>query len=182
MKVDIYIEPKTFERLTPDQLFKIRAASRNIRTAVNSDRFKHYILNHHYRVKVVTKKFLWFIREWHYEERKGFTCTDLSNEGLYAKIMTGAETLNPTIDNTININLKVDRKGSKRVLGYTYPNSVWQWVNSWFLNSGKEEDIRGNLFHEWCHKIGLKHPKRYSFKRQNSVPYQLGYFVRDFRV
>jgi hypothetical protein len=165
---------------TPDEELKIRQAVRHITLVVSSEEFKNYCLNFSYSQQVCTGKLWWrncttqVINNFNWN----FTPTkrNKTNLEIYNHIISGKEVLNPVIDNTANIVLRIDRRRSRGVIGYTYPNTVTQWVYSWFLTSSYKE-IAGNIFHEWCHKLGYDHAFRYAWDREFTVPYALGYYV-----
>jgi hypothetical protein len=85
-------------------------------------------------------------------------------------------------DNEADIFLKIDRTDKPGVIGYTYSNTKWQWIYSRILREWGAQDIAGNLAHEWCHKIGFEHESSWTSKREHSVPYAIGYYVRDFII
>jgi len=180
MKVKVNITEDTMKRLTFKQIEKIREAERKLNIMVNSDQYREWCLSYERRVKVVTKRFLWWPIKWRYETRYQFTNTHLSRELVYVHIMTGKERLEHTANQQADINLEIDWNGSRRVLGHTYPNSTKQWIHKWFLEEGDTDEVKGNIWHEWLHKAGFTHEKKYSVSRQQSVPYTHGYFARDF--
>ena len=180
MKVKINMSSKTQRRLSQEQYRKIKDAELLLNTMVNSDEYRGWCLNYKRRVKVVTKKFLWWPRKWRYENRVGFTNTKLNRHQVYNLIMSGKERLEEVANQQADIYLEIDWKGSRRVLGHTYANSIKQWIHRWFLEEGDIDEVKGNIWHEWCHKAGFTHERRYSLSRQQSVPYTHGYFARDY--
>jgi hypothetical protein len=180
LKIKANLDPKL---KIPDELSaKIDKAVLDLNVIVNSVEYNTWCLSFHRQVSVVTRRFLGVPTKTELRWYKGFSSTKLTNSQVLDRILSGSETLTPIKDEEADINLSIDWDGSKRVVGYTYPNSVWQWINGWFIKSGSVADIRGNIWHEYMHKLGFTHPRKYSVTRQNSVPYQHGYYVRDFNL
>lgn len=105
----------------------------------------------------------------------------LTDQEVYEKIMLGAEILDPTDDREADIYLKIDRRNKRGVIGYTYGNTKWQWIYNWYFKSYTIPEMAGNLAHEWCHKLGFGHDHRWNSTREHTVPYAVGYFVRDYK-
>lgn len=103
-----------------------------------------------------------------------------SDLDVYNHLMTGSEVLNPFVDNVANVYLKIDKRNKKNVIGYTYPNTRWQWIYSNWFKKMTINEIAGNIAHEWCHKMGYRHNSKDNPTRIYTVPYAVGYFVRDF--
>lgn len=64
-----------------------------------------------------------------------------------------------------------------RVIGYTYPNSIWTWINKKFFDSFQLNEIAMNIAHEQMHKLGFA--DNCWFGKASTVPYTVGYIVRD---
>lgn len=96
-----------------------------------------------------------------------------SNQELYDLMMSGAETLDPIVDNEADVFITMYYKNNSTV-GYTYPSVKDTWVNSKFFDQYDEADIGCNLIHEWWHKLGMGHS---SASEHTSVPYACGYLV-----
>lgn len=155
----------------------LQKAARHIVSVMNSREFAEFVLNYRYSYRAC-RGILWWKRCWT-NKVDGFNWNDsLNNMQIYNKLMTGSEELRPEADNEIDINLVIDRRNKRGVLGYTYPNSIKQWIYSWFLNSDYKA-VAGNLVHEWCHKMGFNHAFKYHYTRQFTVPYAVGYYIRD---
>jgi len=146
----------------------LQASIAKMAEALSSDEFKEFCLNYSYKGK-------WRKRVLGFRWDKG-----LERDGVYEKIMKGKEKLSGEEDNTANIFLKLSDKKKKGVLGYTKPNTRWQWIYPWFFKKRKVNKIAGNLAHEWMHKLGFSHERRRTKRRKYTVPYAVGYFVRDF--
>ena len=163
---------------------KMCHAALHLHRVLNSVEFKEFVLNFkHY--KIVTTGRLWWKKK-RKVEIEGFhfhrAIDKMSNQEVYNLIMDGRETLQPTTAKVANIRIKLDKRNKRGVLGYTYANSMYQWIYNWFFRSGDTGDVAGNTGHEWFHKLGFGHTYRYNFLRQFSVNYALGYFIRDADV
>lgn len=163
----------TTKDLTAEENRKVNEAVQIAERVLNSDEFRIWCINHSYEKVTVTGK-LWWKRTYK-QKVYGFHDTNMTGKQVYDEIMAGKEVLDPVEDQEADIFLAVDR--NKRVIGYTYPNTKWQWVYSWVLDSWGPKDIAGNLIHEWCHKLGYSHEYNYTQNRQHSVPYAVGYYV-----
>jgi hypothetical protein len=166
------------EGLSETEEIKVHLARNIIESIINSDDFKNYIINFKYMLRYSTGR-LWWRRQFS-EFRVGFPYTHLSNYDVYKLIMSGAETLTPEVDQEADINIKVDRRNRRGVIGYTYKSSKWQWIYSWVLKRYSVQQIAGNMFHEYLHKQGFGHPFRNTIDRKYSVPYALGNYIANF--
>lgn len=164
--------------LTEREIDKIQMASFIAYLALNSPEFISFCLN--YEWEEIISKGWWPFRKVRTTSGHGFRMTEDSRQAVCEKIMKGRERLTKEEDHEADIFLKVDRRNRRGVLGYTYKNTKWQWVYSWFLGQASIDEIAGNLIHEWLHKLGYIHEKRYSVLRRHTVPYAIGYFVRDY--
>lgn len=99
-----------------------------------------------------------------------------TNQQIYEMIMTGAENLSPDEDHEMDI-FVVPYYANTSTVGYTNESTPKTWINLKFFNQYNYSEIACNIFHEWLHKIGFDHDKRYSLARNSSVPYALGYLV-----
>ena len=170
------------EGLTKNEQDLIKKASDHAELAINSEQFKEWCLNFSWQQQVCTGKLWWKTctqevrRYFHYNK-------NLTNFQIYNSIIDGKEVLGDgEIDNEADIFLKVDRRYSRNVIGYTYSNTPWQWVYARILNSWGPVDIASNLIHEYCHKLGYEHEYRYTNAREYSVPYAVGYFVQKYKA
>lgn len=155
------VNVKLDNAFTTSQEDKIRAASDLIKKVIASETFKNRILNHKFK------------------GRKAFNDNQgLSNAQIYKKIIEGSEVLTPGIDNQMDLSLEVYR-ASNNTVGYTYPSELRVWMNSKFLNANKPYKVTTNMVHEWLHKLGFKHSAKSTPTRKYSVPYAVGYLVRD---
>lgn len=147
-----------FER---DQEAKVYEAFDLIKKVVASDEFKNRILNKKYNGK---KTFV---------DNGGYT-----NAQIYKKILEGAEKLNPAKNNTMDLQLKTYFV-SAPVIGYTMPSINIIYMNRKFLNIFEPHEVAMNLTHEWLHKLGFKHAAKMNDARPHSVPYAVGYIMRE---
>lgn len=157
---DINAELTGFER---EQEEKIHQAFDLIKRVVASDEFKRKVLGKTYKGK---KQFV---------DNGG-----LSNAQIYKKLLEGAEMLNPGGNNTMDLHLESYRE-SANVIGYTMPSIKTIYMNTRYLDkaSFKTNQVAMNLMHEWLHKLGFKHAQKNNASRPHSVPYGIGYIVRD---
>jgi hypothetical protein len=106
---------------------------------------------------------------------KKFTTTKKTSQEIYDHLMTGEEVLQKGVDYEMDIEVEMYNK-KNNVVGYTYPNVTKTWLNRYVTSKYDESGIAGNLVHEWLHKLGYGHA---SASDHNSVPYAVGYIVRD---
>lgn len=155
---------------------KLYLAAKLMESAFNSDQFKNWVLNYSYKYQKQIGG-IWPFRKYSYQESFSFYMdNNLTREEIYTTIMSGKER-GSIIDNEANIFLKIDRSVHRGVIGYTYPNTKWQYVYSWFIDSSSSQQIAGNLAHEYCHKLGFDHPFKSTSLRPFSVPYAVGHYV-----
>jgi len=149
--------------------------------ALGHDLFKEFCINYSYKVK--TCYWSGIIRKCYYKKYKQFYKSNgRTNYQVWKHLMSGQEMCPEETepDQEADIWLKIDRRYKPGVIGYTYPNSKWQWVYSWVFKEKTAEYIAGNLAHEWCHKLGYSHSKNKNPHRKHTVSYEVGYFVRRF--
>jgi len=164
------------EGLNPEERGLIYAASNHAEKALNSDEFRVFCLNFKFSKKIKNIFGKTRVKECSYFHMAETT----TRSEVYRKIMAGAEKLDPVEDENAEIYLKVDRSTAYGVVGYTRASTKWQWIYSWVLKKYTIEQIAGNLIHEYCHKLGFPHEKKKTTYRKYSVPYAIGYFVRDY--
>lgn len=141
---------------------KIDSAAELIKEVVSSEEFKKKVLNH----KVNGKKT--------FVDNQG-----LSNTQIYKKILEASEKLNPGKNNTMDLELQLYTDNDSNTVGYTYPSRNRVWMNSKYFNKNTPALVTTNMMHEWLHKLGFKHDAENTPTRKYSVPYAIGYMVRD---
>jgi hypothetical protein len=65
------------------------------------------------------------------------------------------------------------------VIGYTNQNTLTIFINRVIYQKTEVYKIAMNLVHEWTHKMGYDHDFKATARRPASVPYAVGYMVRD---
>jgi hypothetical protein len=146
---------------TSAQASKYNKAIAIVKKVVATDAFKKKILN--------------FI----YSGKKQFANNNgKSNSQIYQSILDAAEKLKPVKNHTMDLGVKMYYDDSV-VVGYTTPSITYINVNRKFFNNYSANQVAGNLFHEWLHKIGYDHDSDATARRPYSVPYAIGYIVRD---
>ncbi len=150
-----------FVNQTTSQKTKLNKALEIIKLVIATDEFRTKILNHKYGGK---KTFV---------DNGGY-----SNAQIYQKILDGAEKLQPTKDNEMDLEIEMYYESSS-VVGYTMTNSKRIWVNTKFFNNYTAAGVAHNLMHEWLHKLGFKHNANYTSSRDYSVPYAIGDLVGE---
>lgn len=149
-------------RFTSSGKKKIAQAADLIKEVVSSEEFKNQVLNHRYNGK---KQFA--------------NNNGLTNKQIYNKILAAAEKLRPTKDNEMDLELQLYTDLESNTVGYTYPNTNRVWMNSKYFNKNTPALVTTNMMHEWLHKLGFGHDAEATAKRPYSVPYAIGYMVRD---
>jgi hypothetical protein len=157
---EINADMSGFDREQEDKLLD---AFDRIKRVVGSDEFKRRVLGHTYKGK---KQFV---------DNGGY-----SNAQVYKAILEGAEKLTPKKNNAMDLVLETYTE-SNIVIGYTMPSIRTIYMNTKYLNrSGFQPNhVAMNLTHEWLHKLGFKHAQNNSSSRPHSVPYAVGYIMRD---
>ncbi len=151
----------TLVNATSAQKSKLNKALEIIKLVIATDEFRTKILNHKYGG---SKTF--------------YDNGGLTNAQIYQKILEGAEKLQPTKDNELDMEIEMYYQSSSTV-GYTMTNSKRIWVNTKFFNNYTAAGVAHNLMHEWLHKLGFKHAVSYSSSRDYSVPYAIGDLVGE---
>ncbi|WPU64122.1 hypothetical protein [Peredibacter starrii] len=141
---------------------KVNEAIELLRKVFTSPEFRRRILNHRYN------------------GRKGFANNrGMSNLQIYNAILAGVEKLKPMRNNAMDLELELYTDHDSKVMGYTLPRSKRIWMNTKFFNRHTPANVASNLTHEWLHKLGFDHDYKATWKRQYSVPYGIGYIVRE---
>ena len=142
-------------------LEKLEKSAKLLEKVLNSKVLKDRILNYSYN-----------------QSQKFIDNKDLSNAEVLDTIFRGSEILTPGDDNTASLKLTLYYSHSSTV-GYTTPQTVLIKINTKFFNGFDLAHVAGNLAHEWMHKLGFEHSRRNNADRDHSIPYAVGYLVRD---
>ncbi len=151
----------TFVNFEVEQEEKVYKAVEIIKKVIASTEFRTKVINHTYN-----------------GQRSYMNNNGLTNEQIYQKVLEGAEKLIPGDDFEMDLELEL-YYSSKNTVGYTYPNTVKIWMNTKYFTPYTPAQVAGNMFHEWTHKLGFEHSANYTSLRESSVPYALGYMIRD---
>lgn len=141
---------------------KILDAADILRNIFSSVEFKNKILNHRYKGRRA------------FAQNRGLT-----NYQIYHRILDGVERLTPYRNNAMDVEVQLYTDHDSIVLGYTYPRSKRIWMNSKFFNRHTSGKVASHLVHEWLHKLGFSHDYENTKRRKYSVPYAVGYIVRE---
>lgn len=142
---------------------KVQKAIDLIKQVVASDKFKSRILNFKYNGK------------------KAFVNNNgLTNAQIYQKILEGAEKLSPSKNNAMDVQLETYYVDAN-VIGYTMASIKTIYMNRKYLGSSDfpPYKVAMNMTHEWLHKLGFGHASEPTPSRPYSVPYGVGYIMRD---
>lgn len=151
----------SFVNFEAEQEEKVHMAVEIIKKVIQSSEFRSKVLNYTYNGK---RSFI---------DNKG-----LSNDQIYQILLDASEDLLPEVDHQMDLELELYSSWSNTV-GYTYPNVLKIWMNTKYFNVYTPSEVAGNIFHEWTHKLGFEHAQSYSESRDHSVPYAIGYLIRD---
>lgn len=151
----------TMMNLTTAQKTKYNKAIAMVKKVVATEAFRKKVLAHTYAGKT------------QFANNNGKT-----NSQIYQSILDAAESLKPLKNNTMDLGVKM-YYAANSVVGYTSTSITYINVNTKFFNRYATNQVAGNLFHEWLHKIGYSHDSYSTTRRPYSVPYAIGYMVRD---
>jgi hypothetical protein len=146
---------------------KVLAGLELLKSVINSEEFRLRVLNHQWDGQT------------QFANNEG-----LSNEEILEKILRAEEYLSPTTTYVIDLELSLYtpkwwQAGQRNVIGYTNPGEPRIYMNTNFFRGFTPAEVAGNLAHEWCHKLGFGHAFQETAERPYSVPYAVGYMVRD---
>ena len=149
-----------FERAHEEKIYN---AIDLIKRVVASDEFKRRVLAKKYNGKKT------------YVDNNGLT-----NAQIYKKILEASEALTPGPNNTMDVTLE-SYHTTANVIGYTMPSIKTIYINKRYLDKSSftANQVAMNVTHEWLHKIGFKHAYENTANRSHSVPYAVGYIMRD---
>lgn len=140
---------------------KLAKAIEIIKKVIATDEFKDKVLNFTYNGK---KEFI---------DNRGYT-----NGQIYQILLRGKEKLKPEINHKMDLELEL-YYSNQNTVGYTMVNTMKIWMNTKYFDVYTPSQVAGNVFHEWTHKLGFDHATTYSVSRDYSVPYGLGYLIRQ---
>lgn len=103
----------------------------------------------------------------------------LSNAEIYRRIIKGVERLHPYANNAMDVEIELYSDYNSIVLGFTNPRSKRIWMNRKYFNKHSPAKLASHLTHEWLHKLGFDHEREKCHNRKYSVPYAVGYIVKD---
>ncbi len=154
---------KYFNQSQYDTLLQAKAL---IEVVINSEEFKKAIIN------------------FKYEGKNEFVQNNgLTNQQVYDNLMTGAEMYpkQTAVDGMMDFDLELYTSSwfGRGVLGYTNQDTTVISINTRFYNNAEVNAIAMNLVHEWTHKMGFGHDANRTARRDFSVPYAVGYLIRD---
>lgn len=155
------------ENFNNEQYDKLMQARQLVEMIINSVAFKMRVLNFSYNG---SKTFV---------QNNG-----MSNQQVYDFLMAGAEQYPEKTqpDHEMDYDLVLYQPKwyqSKNVLGYTSRDTNVIHINKKFFNDAEVHQIAMNLVHEWTHKMGFDHDYKRTSRRPYSVPYGVGYIIRD---
>jgi hypothetical protein len=155
---DAQVNMINFERLDEDKLMK---AIEIIKKVIATSEFKKKVIDFEYGGK---KAFI---------DNRG-----LSNAQIYQTLLDGQEKLLPEKDHEMDLELELYYENSSTV-GFTRPSIMKISMNTKYFDVYSPSQVAGHVFHEWTHKLGFEHSKYRSSSRDASVPYAIGYMIRD---
>lgn len=147
--------------LTAAQKTKYNKAVSIVKKVIATESFRSKVLNYRYAGRT------------QFSNNEGKT-----NAQIYQSILDAAEELKPIKNNTMDLGVKM-YTAYNSVVGWTNPSITYINVNTKFFNQYTANEVAGNLFHEWLHKIGYGHDSSATSRRPYSVPYAIGYMIRD---
>ena len=165
------VEPLTVNldgarNFSQDDYDKLVTATKLINVVVNSEDFKNAVLNFSYSG---AKEFVQNL--------------DMTNSQIYSYLMLGAEKYpaQTSVDHVMNFDLELYTSNwfGRNTLGYTDITTKTIHMNTRFYDRAEPYEIAMNMVHEWTHKMGFDHDKQRTDRRDYSVPYGVGYIVRD---
>jgi hypothetical protein len=145
---------------------KLEQAEKLINIVMNSDEFKNAVLN------------------FSYNGVPGFVQNlGMTNQEIYDYLMQGAERYPAQTEADHKMNFDIELYTSswfgRGTLGYTDTSTKTIHINTRFYDKTEANGIAMNMVHEWTHKMGFDHDQNRTARRDYSVPYGVGYIVRD---
>ncbi len=146
---------------TAAQTTKYQAAIAIVKKVIGTEAFRTKVLNH-----------IWSGAT-QFANNLGRT-----NAQIYQTVLDAAETLQPAKNNTMDLGVKMYYENST-IIGFTNGSITYINVNTKFFDQFNAAEVAGNMMHEWMHKLGYDHDFSVTPQRPYSVPYAIGYLVRD---
>lgn len=140
---------------------KVEAAAALVKAVIRGQKFKDAVVGFTYQ-----------------GERKFADNNGLTNLQIYDRLIIAAERLTPARNFTLDAELELYYEDSNTI-GYTYPHTNRIWMNTKFFDRYNAAQVAGNLAHEWVHKMGFTHASAPTPERPYSVPYAVGYIIRE---
>lgn len=137
---------------------KFAEALRLIKEVISSPEFKKRVL------------------DFKYDNRRQYAQNGgLSNEYVYLKIIEAEEELFPSVNFQMDMEIELWKpRFPTSTIGYTNRDVRRIWIKKSFYENASIQDLAGNIFHEWLHKIGFEHDLRPTARRPYTVPYAIG--------
>lgn len=160
------------------QFKRYKNALNLLERVMNSAEFKKRVINYERQVGVdennkpimersYAKNYLW-----KNEDQR------LTNEQIYDILILGDEKMRENTQGVMNINSRVKRSWSRKVVGYTNPSSSEFMTLNWhFYKNFKEHQMVANIVHEWIHLLGFLHGPRATMRQE--VPYIVGFIAGE---
>lgn len=167
------------------ELEKLNKCVEVLTKVINSNEFKNRVLSFSHYQTTCTGRLWWkkcnqrLIEGFRFEDADGFLIDKLTNQQVLDIIMSGKESLSSDVDHEIDLNIIVTTDIDEGVLGYTYPDTMKQWVAKWYFNSSSIPELCNNIMHEWTHKLGFDHAFNNHSLRRSTVPYAIGDIVEE---
>lgn len=162
------VEAYTFDfnietsRMGPVKEEKLFEAVELLQEVFASPEFKRKILLHRYKGR------------YQFAHNRG-----LSNYQIYKRILSGVEKLYPVKNNAMDVVIELYTNNKSIVMGYTNPFTQKIWMNTKYFNRHTPAEVASHLTHEWLHKLGFGHERKKNNNRKYSVPYAIGYIVKE---
>ena len=154
----------TLKNATAADTARIKAAFKYIESVVNKTDFRSKVLNMTYKMGNKTYS--------------GYTQTTDTPQEILDTILQADENFSGGTSGVMDMFLEMYYEYNGAV-GYTYANDPYVYMNRWVQSSYTPMETAGNLFHEWLHKLGHTHSYEWTQDRADSVPYKIGYLIRD---
>lgn len=141
---------------------KIIHALKIIKKVFSSPEFKKRVLHYEFEGKKA------------FHMNRGF-----SNLEVYRLILSGMEELSPHENHSMDVEIELYSDFESNVLGFTRPYTHRIWMNKKYFDEHTGAELSSNLVHEWLHKLGFDHEREKNLSRKHSVPYAIGYIVKE---